>query len=99
MLHCHYPQPSSEKGCGLRRSFFDVPETKIGAARQVGNLADVLPNDWFQNLEAIKLVRSPTLVVHGKVDDLIPLSHGEAGSSQRAFVKVGRVFFLPNFKV
>lgn len=45
---------------------------------RVGNLADVLPNDWFQNLEAIKLVRSPTLVVHGKVDDLIPLSHGEA---------------------
>jgi len=33
---------------------------------RVGNLADVLPNDWFQNLEAIKLVRSPTLVVHGK---------------------------------
>eukprot|EP00439_Symbiodinium_sp_Y106_P056079 s892_g7.t2 len=46
-------------------------------AAAVGNLADVLPNDWFQNLEAIKLVRSPTLVVHGKVDDLIPLSHGE----------------------
>ena len=34
MLHCHYPQPSSEKGYGLRRSFFDLPETKIGAAMQ-----------------------------------------------------------------
>ncbi len=37
----------------------------------------ILLFDKFDNLEKIKTVKSPVLVMHGKVDDVIPFSHGE----------------------
>ncbi|CAJ1453722.1 unnamed protein product, partial [Effrenium voratum] len=45
---------------------------------RIGALADFLEHDWFQNSAAIKQVRSPTLVIHGKLDDIVPVNHGEA---------------------
>merc|ERR1719198_2610171 len=34
--------------------------------------------EWFSNDEAIKEVKSPTMIVHGRKDILIPCAHGEA---------------------
>mmetsp|Transcript_27355 Transcript_27355/g.63705 ORF Transcript_27355/g.63705 Transcript_27355/m.63705 type:complete len:387 (-) Transcript_27355:14-1174(-) len=45
---------------------------------RIGKLADVLEHDWFPNSKSIARVRSPTLVIHGKQDDLIPHTQGEA---------------------
>lgn len=37
----------------------------------------IFPFDKFRNLEKIKKVRCPVLVIHGKGDRVIPFSHGE----------------------
>jgi fermentation-respiration switch protein FrsA (DUF1100 family) len=37
----------------------------------------ILPFDKFPNLEKIKRVRCPVLVMHGKADEVIPFWHGE----------------------
>ncbi|AFZ56431.1 alpha/beta hydrolase [Anabaena cylindrica FACHB-243] len=37
----------------------------------------VLPFDKFTNLDKIKKVKSPVLVIHGKSDEIIPFTHGE----------------------
>ncbi|MFM2062095.1 MAG: hypothetical protein RLZZ507_1765 [Cyanobacteriota bacterium] len=37
----------------------------------------ILPFDKFTNLEKIKKVKAPVLVMHGKLDDIIPFEHGE----------------------
>ncbi|CAK9043822.1 unnamed protein product [Durusdinium trenchii] len=45
---------------------------------RIGSLADLLKDDFFENHVAIREVNSPTLVIHGKLDDIIPVAHGEA---------------------
>ncbi|WP_041565177.1 alpha/beta hydrolase [Nostoc punctiforme] len=37
----------------------------------------ILPFDKFPNLDNIKKVKCPILVIHGKADDVIPFAHGE----------------------
>ncbi|WP_375495201.1 alpha/beta hydrolase [uncultured Nostoc sp.] len=37
----------------------------------------ILPFDKFPNLDNIKKVKCPILVIHGKADDIIPFTHGE----------------------
>ncbi len=37
----------------------------------------ILPFDKFPNLDNIKKVKCPILVIHGKADDIIPFAHGE----------------------
>lgn len=37
----------------------------------------ILPFDKFNNLEKIKKVQVPVLVMHGKLDDIVPFEHGE----------------------
>ncbi|MBD2415288.1 alpha/beta hydrolase [Nostoc calcicola FACHB-389] len=37
----------------------------------------ILPFDKFSNLDKIKNINCPVLVVHGKLDEIIPFSHGE----------------------
>lgn len=44
---------------------------------KVGPLA-LMIEEWFANDEKIKAVTSPTMVIHGRKDRLIPCAHGEA---------------------
>ena len=44
----------------------------------VGKLPALLVRDRFKNSEAISKVLSPTLIVHGQSDQLIPYSHSQA---------------------
>eukprot|EP00434_Breviolum_minutum_P036394 symbB.v1.2.032242.t3/scaffold3784.1/size51792/3 len=44
---------------------------------RLGSLADMLTDDFFDNISAIEDVKSPTLVLHGRLDDIIPVEHGE----------------------
>ncbi|MBX9256074.1 alpha/beta hydrolase [Desmonostoc muscorum CCALA 125] len=37
----------------------------------------ILPFDKFSNLDKIKNINCPVLVVHGKIDEIIPFSHGK----------------------
>ncbi|MFN6500973.1 MAG: alpha/beta hydrolase [Nostoc sp. DedQUE01] len=37
----------------------------------------ILPFDKFSNIDKIKKINCPVLVVHGKADEIIPFSHGE----------------------
>merc|ERR1719506_1018457 len=38
----------------------------------------MIVEEWFPNEDAIKEVKSPTMIIHGRKDLLIPCSHGEA---------------------
>jgi fermentation-respiration switch protein FrsA (DUF1100 family) len=38
----------------------------------------LLIRDPFDNLGAVKIYQGPTLIIHGKYDDIIPYSHGRA---------------------
>lgn len=44
---------------------------------QVGPVAELV-DDRFANLEVAKHVKSPTLIVHGQLDTLVPAKHGRA---------------------
>jgi len=44
---------------------------------QVGTFADMVV-DRFPSSELVPSIRSPTLIIHGQQDNLIPLSHGKA---------------------
>lgn len=44
---------------------------------KVGPFA-LLVDEWFRNDEAIKQVHSPTMIIHGQKDRIIPWQHGEA---------------------
>lgn len=43
---------------------------------QIGKLADLI-TERFPNLERMDRIRSPTLIIHGQQDTLIPREHGE----------------------
>jgi len=44
---------------------------------RIGVLAFMI-EEWFANDENVKKIKSPTMIVHGRKDRLIPWSHGEA---------------------
>jgi abhydrolase domain-containing protein 17 len=48
----------------------------ISAFRVVTNIP-IVPFDKFNNISKIKQVRCPILIMHGKIDDIIPFWHGE----------------------
>jgi hypothetical protein len=37
----------------------------------------ILPFDKFRNLDKIKKVKCPVLIMHGKADEVIPFQHGQ----------------------
>ena len=75
------------------RSIGSGPSVWLASERKIGALvvesgftstfavvlhSDSLPFDKFQNIERIKKVKSPVLVIHGRRDNIISFSHGEA---------------------
>lgn len=54
-----------------------IIESSFISAFQVIVPFRILPFDKFSNLEKIKKVKCPILVIHGKADDIIPFAHGE----------------------
>lgn len=54
-----------------------IMESSFTSAFRVILPFPILPFDKFPNIEKIKGVNSPVLVIHGKADDTIPFSHGE----------------------
>lgn len=54
-----------------------ILESTFTSAFKVKVPFPILPFDKFTNLEKIKKVKSPVLVMHGKADEVIPFSHGE----------------------
>jgi hypothetical protein len=46
--------------------------------REKVGLLSMIVEEWFPNEDAIKEVKSPTMIIHGRKDLLIPCSHGEA---------------------
>lgn len=54
-----------------------IIESSFISAFQVIVPFRILPFDKFSNLENIKKVKCPILVIHGKADDIIPFAHGE----------------------
>ncbi|MEJ6484674.1 alpha/beta hydrolase [Nostoc punctiforme UO1] len=54
-----------------------IIESSFISAFQVIVPFRILPFDKFPNLDNIKKVKCPILVIHGKADDVIPFAHGE----------------------
>ncbi len=54
-----------------------IVESSFISAFQVIVPFRILPFDKFPNLDNIKKVKCPILVIHGKADDIIPFAHGE----------------------
>ncbi|MBD2507092.1 alpha/beta hydrolase [Nostoc muscorum FACHB-395] len=54
-----------------------ILESSFISAFQVIVPFRILPFDKFPNLDNIKKVKCPILVIHGKADDVIPFAHGE----------------------
>lgn len=54
-----------------------IIESSFISAFQVIVPFRILPFDKFPNLDNIKKVKCPVLVIHGKADDIIPFAHGE----------------------
>ncbi|MEH2088144.1 alpha/beta hydrolase [Nostoc sp.] len=54
-----------------------IIESSFISAFQVIVPFRILPFDKFPNLEKIKKVKCPILVIHGKADNIIPFAHGE----------------------
>ncbi|MEH2239742.1 alpha/beta hydrolase [Nostoc sp.] len=54
-----------------------IIESSFISAFQVIVPFRILPFDKFPNLDNIKKVKCPILVIHGKADDIIPFAHGE----------------------
>lgn len=52
------------------------------AKDKVGNLVDDVPDDWMENnswktTEVVSSIHSPTLIIHGKKDKVIPIKFGK----------------------
>ncbi|MBN4003268.1 alpha/beta hydrolase [Nostoc sp. LPT] len=54
-----------------------ILESSFISAFQVIVPFRILPFDKFPNLDNIKKVKCPILVIHGKADNIIPFTHGE----------------------
>ncbi|MEH2156404.1 alpha/beta hydrolase [Nostoc sp.] len=54
-----------------------IIESSFISAFQVIVPFRILPFDKFPNLDNIKKIKCPILVIHGKADDIIPFAHGE----------------------
>ena len=53
-----------------------ILESFITAFRVVASFA-IVPFDMFRNIDKIKSVHCPVLVIHGKADEIIPFQHGQ----------------------
>ena len=54
-----------------------ILESTFTSAFQVIIPAKILPFDKFNNLDKIKRVNCPVLIMHGKADEIIPVTHGK----------------------
>ena len=70
--------------CEMASQFSEVaavvlisPYTSLKAATWtlLGSFASMLVRERFDNLNAIKSIKCPTLIIHGEKDTLIPNSH------------------------
>ena len=55
-----------------------VVESGFTTAFRVLTRIPLLPFDKFRNIDKIGGVRCPVLVMHGRADEIVPLSHGQA---------------------
>jgi len=55
-----------------------VVESGFTTAFRVLTRIPLLPFDKFRNIDKIGRVRCPVLVMHGRGDEIVPLSHGQA---------------------
>ena len=54
-----------------------VLESAFTSALRVVTQVRILPFDYFPNLERLKRIRCPVLVMHGRQDRIVPISHGK----------------------
>jgi fermentation-respiration switch protein FrsA (DUF1100 family) len=54
-----------------------IMESNFTSAFRVVLPFSILPFDKFRNIDKIKKVTCPVLVMHGKADDIIPFQHGQ----------------------
>ena len=54
-----------------------IVESAFTKAFLVVTRIPIVPFDKFANIDKIKKVRSPVLVIHGTSDSVIPFSHGQ----------------------
>lgn len=54
-----------------------ILESTFVSAFRVRTQIPLFPFDKFANLDKIKAVRSPVLIMHGKADDVVPFWHGK----------------------
>jgi fermentation-respiration switch protein FrsA (DUF1100 family) len=54
-----------------------ILESTFTSAFQVVVPIKLLPFDKFNNLQKIKKVRCPVLIIHGQADEIIPVTHGQ----------------------
>jgi fermentation-respiration switch protein FrsA (DUF1100 family) len=55
-----------------------VIESGFTTAFRVLTRVTLFPFDKFDNLDKMRRVRCPVLVMHGRADEIVPFSHGEA---------------------
>lgn len=58
------------------------------AKNMFGVIGSALVKQRFNNLERIKTIRCPTLIIHGKKDKVIPHTHGEELYSKFQFLNL-----------
>ncbi|HEY9803125.1 MAG TPA: alpha/beta hydrolase [Leptolyngbyaceae cyanobacterium] len=54
-----------------------ILESTFTSAFRVVVPIKILPFDKFNNLQKIKAVRCPVLIIHGQADEIIPVTHGQ----------------------
>jgi fermentation-respiration switch protein FrsA (DUF1100 family) len=66
---CHLA--ASQKVAGL------LLETPFLSAFRTVTEIPFLPWDYFNNLEKVRRIRCPSLIIHGKLDEVVPFRHGK----------------------
>ena len=67
---CELAKQKKLGGLILEQTFTSVYRVKTGIG--------ILPGDVFENIKKVDSIDCPLLIVHGKADRLIPISHGKA---------------------
>ena len=65
-----------------------ITESTFISAFRVKVPVPILPFDRFPNLEKIKKVKCPILIMHGKIDDIVPFSHSKTLFEQAPTPKI-----------
>ena len=71
---CHYASTYACAGLVLISPFTSIKEV---VRNSFGSLLSTFIKDRFDNLSKISQVEAPTLLIHGKEDELVPPEHSE----------------------